>query len=86
MGRNNHWKMQTTFFNTSLTNKMMYFYCFFKSRKHLSQPKLVSTSAEMEKAILNNNNGITVLMITGKEHFHFMKNIMKKVYKYIRIW
>ena len=45
----------------------------------MSQPKIVTT-AEMDKAILNNNNGITVLMVTEKEHFNFMKSIMKKVY------
>jgi hypothetical protein len=56
----------------------------FKFREHSSQPKLVTTSLEMENAILKNNGGITVLIIAEKENIHAIKDTVRKV-QYIQI-
>ena len=39
----------------------------------------MTTSPEMENAILKNSGGITVLIMNEKEYIHIMKDIVKKV-------
>ena len=39
----------------------------------------MTTSAELDKTIVNNNKGVTVLMVAAMEHLHFVKRLSEKV-------